>query len=119
MSRGPSITARDIPALLQTLDHYADGITREELHDVLSRSHRKMSDSQIRIAIEDARAAGHLIITTFGAPRKYKFAASFEEYDDWRRRDPMSRAMRLLTEIRHMDESAARTWPPQLELGVA
>lgn len=107
MSRGPSVAERDVDLVVKLLS--IEPLSRRELLEAM-REERDISDSAMRVAVENARAAGHLVIHD-GA--RYRLAAAPEEYAEWREREPLPRAHRLLEQVRRMDETAARTWPPQ------
>lgn len=108
--RGPSVGERDVELVVKLLT--IGPLTRKELLEAV-REERDIGDSAVRCAVEDARAAGHLVIHD---GERYAMAQTYEQYIAWRDRDPLPRAKRLLEEIRHMDERASRTWPEQMRL---
>lgn len=111
--RGPSVIEGDVDLLLRLLA--IEPLTRTELVAAF-KDERAISDSAVRVVVEEARARGQLVIHDGD---RYRMAGSFEEYVEWRDRDPLSRARRLLEQVRRMDETASRTWPEQLRLTAA
>lgn len=115
MTRGPSVSERDIELVVRLLS--VDSLTRTQLREAVNeeRDH-PLSDSAVRVVVEEARTKRHLVICAGGGRhRTYKIAESFEEYLTWRA-EHASRIATMSAQLRHMDETASRTWPEQLRL---
>jgi len=73
-------------------------------------------DRQMRIAIEELRRRGQLIVTLHGY---YRLAASRDEYEEWKRLELKSRLGTFHEQLRHMDAQADRVWPAeQLKIAI-
>lgn len=111
------VSEDDVVAVATALEMFPEGLNRKDLLAAVIRlAERPVSDSAMRIAVEELRGRGELIVHD---GHKYRFAASYDQYKNWRARSPLSRAHRLLEQVRRMDEAASRKWPEQLRLGVA
>lgn len=113
MSRGPSTSSRDVEAVVRVLGEYRHGLSRKDLREVLSVVHRKMGDSVVRVAVENARAAGWPLIHD---GERYRLAASRDEYDAWEARELNPRINTLLAERAAMRARAEATWTDQMRL---
>ena len=114
MSRGPRVAEDDVAAVAAALEMFPDGLNRRDLLDAVVRiAGRPVGDSAMRVAIEELRGRGELIVHD---GHKYRFAASYEQYARWRVQSPLARAHRLLEQVRRMDDTASRKWPEQLQL---
>lgn len=116
MSRGPTVSSRDVEAVVRVLGAYRHGLSRKDLREVLSVVHRRMGDSVVRCAVERARTTGHLVIHDGGA---YRLATSRDEYDAWEARELNPRINTLLAERAAMRAQRDVTWPEQMRLGAA
>ena len=117
MSRGPSVSTLDVERVVSILTDYKFGLSRAALRGVLSATYRKMGDSVVRVAIENARASGALVITAGdGQDRVYKIARTADEYLDWERRELSARLNTMLHQRSAMRETVARSWPEQMRL---
>lgn len=104
----------DVVAVMTALEMFPDGLNRKDLLSAVIRiAERPVSDSAMRIAVEELRGRGELIVHD---GHKYRFAASYEQYARWRVQSPLARAHRLLEQVRRMDETASHKWPEQLRL---
>lgn len=108
--RGPSVVERDVDTVLHLLR--IEPLTRKELVQAM-QDERRISDSTVRVAIEEARARGELVIHD---GERYRLAGSYEEYANWRDRDPIARARRLEEQVRAMNERAVLEFGRQMEL---
>lgn len=112
--RGPSVAERDVELVVRLLT--IEPLSRKELLEAM-REERDIGDSAMRIAIEAARAAGHLIVHD---GERYRIARNESELEDWIAREPEPRLRRLSEEIRAMRTKAREQFPPeQLRMGVA
>jgi hypothetical protein len=69
-------------------------------------------DRRMRLAIQEARRRGELVIVTRPGPlHLYAIASSRAEYDEWRRHELMSRLGAFGEQLRAMDARASRIWP--------
>ncbi len=107
--RRTSVKDRDVDALLQLL---AEG--PQERAFLCRRL--GVSDRKARLFVEEARVRGHLVIwqrNERGAGGLYRVAASLTEYDTWKRAEVQSRLGTLHEQLRAMDATAMRTFPPE------
>lgn len=73
------------------------------------------ADRMVRLAIEEARRRGHLVISERvngnTRIRLYRIARTRAEYDEWERHEVMSRMGSFGQQLRAMRATRDRTWP--------
>lgn len=111
--RGPTVAERDVDAVVRLLT--IEPLTRKELLEAM-REDRALGDSAMRVAIEGARAAGHLIVHD---GERYRLATSEAELEAWIAKDAEPRLRRLAEEIRAMRQTARETFPPEQQRLIA
>lgn len=111
--RGPSVSSRDVDAVVRVLSEYKHGLSRKDLREVLSVVHRKMGDSVVRVAVEGARAAGHPLIHD---GEVYRLAEDFDELETWIARELDPRLTTLAYQRAAMRARAEATWSGQMGL---
>jgi len=127
----------DVDAMLAGLPHELDRIVVSALRSHIGRqnaiSRRELLeklrpavialgmrparlDRNVRLAINRARKAGHLICATGGMNGGYFLAADQDELDAYLQVEVHSRAMDLLEQEKAMRTGAARLWPDQASM---
>lgn len=101
--RGPTVSSRDVEAVVRVLSEYKHGLSRKALREVLTVTHRKMGDSVVRVAVENARAAGHPVIHD---GEVYRLARDRADLERWIANEAEPRAMRILEQVRAMRDHA-------------
>lgn len=99
----------DIEALLQLLTE-----APQDRHFLSQRL--QVTDRKARMIVEEARVRGHLVIWQRherGPGGLYRIAASRTEYDTWKRAETLSRLGTFAMQLRAMDATADRTFPPE------
>lgn len=111
--RGPTTSTRDVEAVVRVLSEYKHGLSRKDLREVLTVTHRKMGDSVVRVAIENARALGHPVIHDGG---RYRLAEGLDELETWIARELDPRLTTLAHQRAAMRSRAEATWTGQMRL---
>lgn len=115
--RGPRLSDQDVDAVVEILNAHPSGLERHELVAQMNAQHRVIRDSAVRVAIENARARGELVLWVDG---KYRIARSVEEVETWISRETEPRMLRFAEQMRAMRARCAVTFPPeQMRLGAA
>ena len=109
--RGPKAAERDAEMVVALLR--IQPLTRKELLEALREERPTMSDSVMRVAVEEARGKGHPVIHSDG---RYRLAETPEELDEWIAREAEPRAHRLLQQIASMRSAATTRWSGQMRL---
>lgn len=102
----PRALALDVEALLSLL---AEG----KQDRAILAMRMGVRDRRMRIAVEEARAQGQLVLWADGY---YRLAASRAEYDAWENLELNPRLNRLLEQRSAMRRHRDVTWPEQLRL---
>lgn len=80
---------------------------------------KTVTDRQLRAAVNQLRKAEHTICSAGGEEGGYWMGASWEEVEEYTRRELHSRAMDLLEQEQAMKRGAEKRWgPQQFTLGV-
>jgi hypothetical protein len=110
--RGPQTAPRalalDVEALLQLL-------SEGKQDRAILAMRMGVRDRRMRIAVEEARARGHLVLWGGGY---YRLAESRMEYELWEGMELNPRITRLLQQRSAMRERCLRTWPEQLTTAI-
>lgn len=113
MSRGPTTSTRDVEAVVRVLGQYKFGLSRKDLREVLSVVHRKMGDSVVRVAVENARAQGYPLIHD---GEVYRLARDRADLERWIARELDPRLTTLAHQRSAMRARADATWTGQMRL---
>ena len=104
-------------ALLQYLEKNHTGKDNSILARDLAALFGDATDRPTRLAIQDLRNAGHLILSSSHGPRKgYFMAATLEEYKEFRQVNFRSRAMSILVTDRKMAGQARKQFGDSVQL---